>query len=905
MAFNLPTNLSTVEAWAGALYGYSIGSTTMAQVNADIVSYGGLNNTLNAYYSAAFGSQTTATVAKIIVANVGLGTDANAIAYVTGQLNAATPATRGAAVANILNAFAALTADPTYGAAATAWNTTVANSVTYEASNTADSTTTAAASANSAAAAAAAAAATAGQTVSLTTSADIINTGNNNDTFIATDTTLTPGDTVNANAGSDIFNFYQVSTQTGNVSYGPALTLTGIETLNVFDAAVNASTSKAVTFDISAVGGLTSVNVNNTATLGTVTIDKLSKSIVAGLTGQQAGAETFKYNGVAATDTIKLALTGVYGSSSTTNATLTLTTGTGAATTDVSPTLLSISGTGGKVLLVDNSLTTITSTTTGTSTLALDGTTSTAYPTIRTIDFSASTGTNTIDLATGGGTAAANYGVAFNTAGFTFKGGSGKDTLRVTLTEASNYASTWSMDGGAGTDTLAVYSPLAATSNTAYGAAQTLTSTQISFVNKLANFETLQLVDRDTGTLATGNNAAGWSVAVDGITSVTDFSFSSSFSTAATSGANAIVGNKGVDSSTAGVTPAPAISITGQTNVDTFTFAGNITGGLGATTSSSTTTAATPAAALSISPTLDNGANTLSITLSAATITGGAAAKATVAGANAFTATSFETINLSSSATGTNVTIANGGSYTNSFAGGAGNTTGANGYGLALGSNTVVNISGAFNIDMGTVSGTNETINASTLSGDFKFVEAGTASNLTIIGGTGANNITVLTGVNTIDISGATANKDTVKVTGDNGPTLASSLSTASVTQVKGFTNVTTNGDLLDINDTTLQANATASAVTTGTYSSGVSFTAAVSNGILSLTATGTAKFNDYLTAAENVLGAAAVGAFEYSGNTFVVDHTTTGYQVIELVGLTGVTALSATASGATTILIG
>ena len=140
MTFTLPTNLSTVEAYVGALYGYAVGSSTMTQINADIVSYGGLNNTLNAYYSAAFGSQTTASVAKTIVANVGLGTDANAIAYVTGQLNAAAPAARGAAVANILNAFAGLTADTTYGAAATAWNATVASSVAYAGSNSADVT---------------------------------------------------------------------------------------------------------------------------------------------------------------------------------------------------------------------------------------------------------------------------------------------------------------------------------------------------------------------------------------------------------------------------------------------------------------------------------------------------------------------------------------------------------------------------------------------------------------------------------------------------------------------------------------------------------------------------------------------------------------------------------------------
>lgn len=730
----------------------------------------------------------------------------------------------------------------------------------------------------------------------------MINGTASNETLVATDTTLTPGDTINLGAGSDTLNFYQTTTLTAAASVGAGLTISGVETLNVTDTAAGAY---ALTVDTSVFGGLTTASVTNTGA-GTVTLDKLSKTVVAGLTGQQSGAETFSYNGVAATDTIKLALTGVYGTSSTTNATLNLGKGTGAATTDVAPTLLSLSGTGGRVTLIDDSITTITSTTTGTSTLALDGSSTTTKPTIRTIDFSASAATNTIDLATGGGTAAANTGVGFSSAGFTFKGGSGKDTLSMTLSEAGNYASTWSVDGGASTDTLALYSPLAATSSTAYGAAQTLTATQISFINKLANFETLQLIDRDTGTLATGNNAAGWSVAVDGITSVTDFSFSSSFKTTATSGYNAIVGNQAEDATS--VAAAPAITITGQANVDTFTFAGRITGGLGATTGTTLTSAPTPAAALSVTPLLDNGANTLNITLSAATITGGAAAKATVGGANAFTATSFETLNITSGGTGTNVTIAAGGSYTNTLAGGAGATTGAAGYSLALGTNTTINVSGARNIDLGTVSGTNETINASTLTGDLKFVEGGTASNITVTGGTGANDITVLTGVNTIDISGSTANKDSIRISGNNGPTLSSTLSTASVTQIKGFTNVATNGDLLDITDTTLQSNATATSVTAtaGTFSTGVSFTASSSNGILTLTATGTAKFNDYMVAAESYISSGSVAAFEYNGNTFVVDHTgTSTYQVVELVGVTGVTSLSATASGATAILIG
>ena len=104
MAF-LPTNATSVQAFAGALYGLQIGSATMTQVNSDITAAGGLNNALNAYYSASFGNTATATVAANLVANIGISAanSAAAVSYVTGVLNATAANARGAAVMNILN----------------------------------------------------------------------------------------------------------------------------------------------------------------------------------------------------------------------------------------------------------------------------------------------------------------------------------------------------------------------------------------------------------------------------------------------------------------------------------------------------------------------------------------------------------------------------------------------------------------------------------------------------------------------------------------------------------------------------------------------------------------------------------------------------------------------------------
>jgi len=124
---SLRTNAVKIQAFAGALYGIQLGTTTMAQVNADITTNGGLLNTLNGYYATAFGSVANATVAASVAANLGLTGDALAsgTTYITAQLNAAAAGARGAVISNILDLFAGLTSDATFGAAATAWNTKV------------------------------------------------------------------------------------------------------------------------------------------------------------------------------------------------------------------------------------------------------------------------------------------------------------------------------------------------------------------------------------------------------------------------------------------------------------------------------------------------------------------------------------------------------------------------------------------------------------------------------------------------------------------------------------------------------------------------------------------------------------------------------------------------------------
>ena len=241
MAFTFPTSNATIESFAAALYGYGLGSSTLSSVQSDIISSGlgtgnGLNNTLNNYYSASFGAVPTATVAASIVKNVGLGTDANAIAYVTGQLNAAAPNARGAAVVGILNAFSALTADKTYGAAATAWTNTVSNLVTYAQTTQGDATLDIASKAG---AASQTAAASAGQIYTLLSGVDNFTGTSGNDTFTAADGNFGALDSLNGNGGTDTLNI----TNTTNAFTTP----TGVSISGV--ANVNLNSTKAVTYD--------------------------------------------------------------------------------------------------------------------------------------------------------------------------------------------------------------------------------------------------------------------------------------------------------------------------------------------------------------------------------------------------------------------------------------------------------------------------------------------------------------------------------------------------------------------------------------------------------------------------------------------------------------------------------
>ena len=201
MAF-LPTNAAQVQQFAMSLYGYQVGSTTMAAVQADITTLGGLSNALNTYFNISFGALPTATVAANLVQNVGITTGAaDAITYVKAILDTTPAAARGVAVSGILNAFSKMTGDAVYGAAASVYNNRLTSALNYTGANDVAVGT-----------------ASPSQILPLTTGADVLGGTSGDDTFLAAADTLNPLDVINGGAGNNTLKIDSGADLKGSIS---------------------------------------------------------------------------------------------------------------------------------------------------------------------------------------------------------------------------------------------------------------------------------------------------------------------------------------------------------------------------------------------------------------------------------------------------------------------------------------------------------------------------------------------------------------------------------------------------------------------------------------------------------------------------------------------------------------
>ena len=270
MSFLIPTNAVQIARFANGLYGLQLGFASSNGISSDVAG-GGLIGTFNNYYSLSFGAMTTSAVAQKVNTNLGIVAGSNgqtassvsvALAYVTGQLNAAAPAARGAAVKAVLDLWSSISEDPvngaTYGVAATAWNGQISKAVQYAGAVNPDLTV-----------AAALLIPAAPQSYSLTTGVDTVNgstSASNTITGLGNGgtATFTSGDAITGGAGtSNSLNVNDVATAAGSwtpTSLG-GVTVSGIQT-GTLTSGVSAITANTAT-GTQGWSGLTQLNVNS------------------------------------------------------------------------------------------------------------------------------------------------------------------------------------------------------------------------------------------------------------------------------------------------------------------------------------------------------------------------------------------------------------------------------------------------------------------------------------------------------------------------------------------------------------------------------------------------------------------------------------------------------------------
>jgi Ca2+-binding RTX toxin-like protein len=518
----------------------------------------------------------------------------------------------------------------------------------------------------------------------------------------------------------------------------------------------------------------------------------------------------------------------------------------------------SVSTTGASAInsLVASSAKTVNITAAGTTTLE-----ATDFAAIVTINASASTAAVRIDLD--------------DSSAVTFTGGAGNDRIDVhaitTLTVDDQ------LDGGAGS------ADVLATSSTS------LDSTNLAALRRdTSNFERLEFDSTSSVSVDMADLAIFDTISLTGTTTAA----------AGTGAASAaiVTGNTGSDAKT----------ITGIENNDTIIITAVMTGGKG-----ESITGGDGGNAITLTPELDNGSNTVNITLSA-NLAGGAGGDQLIPadtgatagdGGDAIYAATFETINLvtaqNSAGNLTSIVLA-GGAVGIDDSGGTGFDGDAAGFSIVVNTNGTINVSGAaIDLNLGTISGTNATVNAGTYGGDITLVMEAGAN--TFIGGSGDD---VVTGQGGLDTYTLGSGEDSV-VIGLGSDTTASDAA-ANGTSFETITDFAPAYDeirLLASNDTaltpTIQTDATASAGNAAIDAEGIATFAEADDTLA-----------ERITAVEDSLTGTTAGqmaVFEHGGNTyvFVGDGTnlvTAGDILVKLTGVVSVTGTTIDSSGYVTL---
>jgi hypothetical protein len=253
----ISTNGTVIARLAGGLYNTVMSNATYLEVASQDPST--LANTL---YSRDFAKSTDLEVATTLLANLGLASQVGLDAWVAAQLTAAGAANKGAKIVSLLNDFAGLAADATWGTYATAFNTKVdtalaASQVTGAATGSFN-----------------VAIATTAKSLSLTTAIETLTGGAGDDVFTApatnattgaAATTVNSGDTINGGAGNDTLTIEVTSTQNGSLT---GLSVTDVENIVItgsdnLGGSIIANTSLATATTAKAAADLALVEAQN------------------------------------------------------------------------------------------------------------------------------------------------------------------------------------------------------------------------------------------------------------------------------------------------------------------------------------------------------------------------------------------------------------------------------------------------------------------------------------------------------------------------------------------------------------------------------------------------------------------------------------------------------------------
>lgn len=859
--FNRPADVAGLTYWSSYAGNTADLLNTFAQSAEYKALYAGLNNTqlVNAVYQNLFThapdvAGLTYWVTQLDQGKLSIGNIADAI-------NKGAQGTDATIISNKVTAATAFTTDLNTTAKIVAYagvnSTGLAAVKSWLAAVTADAATLTSATSTSGLAAITATVqnnvASTGSTFTLVKDVvdNIVGTSGN-DTIIGDAAGTSVADQINGGEGNDTLKL--VGTVTKPVS------ISSVENL-ILD-----STAGDTSFDASTIAGMTSVKLLNHTTDAT-------NSNAKPTTLTLADTQSLTLENVQAGDS-DAGFAQIKYASSVTSSTMTLNKAGDAATAGVALTI-DLDGTGVKTL---NLVTTGTA-----SNVIFDnaGDTDIAYETINiTGDKNlkatvAASSASKVTIAAGTFTGALNLDLS-GTEDFVVTGGTGADRFNL----GSAFTAADKVAGGEGTDTLATST---ATVNAAFAA---VVDGKTSGVANNSGLDVLEY---------TGTGAYTLDASLIQMSTLKTYSTTGTFSVAAPTG----------NGTTAGTA---AMTVTGQSNAQTFSIEANVTGGAGQANTATNAAGGNGAAGVTFAPAVNNGDNTLNLSLKGVTIAGGTAGANTAqasgtgaSGGNAADFSNFETINITS----TGATAA----AVNTFTGGAGatpgtGTAGATGSTVVVSANAKINISGANEINLGTIASSNQpvTVDASSLTGKMT-VATGTGADV-IKGGAGVNLITLAGGADQVDLSKSVAKADVI--------TAAAASTTASAfAKITGFTNVATNGDKVDVTGTAALVNDAAAGTVAGT-----GLTASISSGVLTFAGSNAAT----ATLADKVAGAVKAGladaaneivAFEHAGNTYLLSNQGTDNTfdagtdiLIELTGVTGVTALSTAASAANTIFV-